>query len=122
IVISGSGRGSATSAVIETINSPLTLAPLTNSTAGFYVFQNNSTVLTSGDRLVVNGAVSGGTTTSTVALTLRGASTNVGNVGNGAISNGGAAGGLQLFKNDGGTWTLGGNNSYTGTTTVTNGN
>ena len=122
IFISGGGRSSATSAILETINSPIVLAPQSSTTAGFYVFQNNSTVLSSGDRLVVNGPISGGTTTSTVALTLLGANTNVGNVVNGAISNGGAAGGLQLFKNNVGTWTLAGNNSYTGTTTVSNGN
>jgi autotransporter-associated beta strand protein len=121
IFVSGGGRSGASTAVIETINAPIVIAPQTSTSAGFYVFQNNSTVLSNGDRLVFNGGVSGGTTTSTVALTLRGANTNVNNAVNGAITNGGAAGGLQLFKNDAGTWTLAGNNSYTGTTTVTNG-
>jgi autotransporter-associated beta strand protein len=122
IFISGGGRSAGTSAILETINSPIILAPQSSTTAGFYAFQNNSTVLASGDRLVFNGPVSGGTTTSTVTLTLLGANTNANNVVNGAISNGGAAGGLQLVKNNVGTWTLAGNNSYTGTTTVSNGN
>jgi fibronectin-binding autotransporter adhesin len=128
IVISGSGRSGAgpSSLITETINSPVVIAPLTSTTAGFYTFQNNSTVNSSGDKLIFNGAISGGSTNAGVTLTLRGASINTGNAVNGNISDGSATGpvgtgGLQLFKSDAGTWTLSGANTYTGPTTIQNG-
>ena len=57
------------------------------------------------------------------SLTLLGSNTNVNNSITGVISDGGAAtfGGLAVFKNGTGTWTLAGNDTYTGLTTVTGG-
>ncbi len=98
--------------------------------------QNNSTNVAGVgglDTLIFNGAISAGTMTSAAStasgnsygssLTLLGSSTNVNNSINGVISDGGAAtfGGLAVFKNGTGTWTLAGNNTYTGLTTITGG-
>jgi autotransporter-associated beta strand protein len=123
IAISGGGRTGATTAITETINSPIILAPqAVGGAGGFYVFQNASGAVSNGDKLIFNGSITPAASTSAATLTLTGANTNVNNAVNGNITDGSATGGLKLFKNGVGTWTLGGNNTYTGTTTVTNGN
>src|SRR6185369_6173303 len=85
--------------------------------AAFYTFQNNSTSVSAGpgDKLVFNGPISGGSSTG-ATLTLRGANTNSTNVINGNITNGTAT--LGITKRDAGVWTLNGNDTYTGITTV----
>ena len=111
LYISGGGRGGAVTAVTQNINAPIVLAPQSTTTAGYHVFQNNSTVLSNGDALIFNGAVSGGITTSTVQLQLVGSSTNNGNAVNGNITAGGAEGGVALFKSGSGNWKVTGNNT-----------
>ena len=100
------------------INSPITLAPGSGSTAGTYTFSNNSSDAT--NTLNFGGPISAGTTTSTETLILSG--TNTGNnTISGAISNGGAAGGLAINKLGAGTWVLSGANTFTGGLTLTGG-
>jgi fibronectin-binding autotransporter adhesin len=111
LFISGFGRNGATTAITQTIDAPIVLAPQSSTTEGFHVFQNNSTVLSSGDRFILNGAISGGTTTSTTVLQLIGGNTNAGNAVNGTISAGGAAGGVALNKGGSGNWLVTGNNT-----------
>jgi fibronectin-binding autotransporter adhesin len=121
IFISGALRANAATAVTATINAPVILAAQSATLPGFGVFQNNSTSLTSGDALVFNGPVSGGATSESVTLTLRGANINTGNAINGVISDGGAAKGVAVIKRDAGVWTLTGANTYTGGTTAAGG-
>src|SRR5206468_4046621 len=70
--------------------------------------------------LVFNGAISGGTTTQGITLSLIGANTNA-NAVNGNITNGGAAGGVGVLKQGAGNWMLSSSNSYSGGTSVTAG-
>ena len=106
----------------ETINAPIELEPGSTSTAGTYTFSNGAANGGTG-KLVIAGDVTGGTTSMGIALTLSGAN-NGGNTVSGAISDGGAAGGLSITKSTaGGVWSLSGstNNTYTGLTSVTAG-
>jgi fibronectin-binding autotransporter adhesin len=106
--------------ITETVNAPLILEAATATTAGSYSFQNSSA--TASNTLVINGAISGGATSSnTTTLTLSGANTGANTV-TGAISNG-AAGAVRLTKESFGTWSLSGGdaNTYTGRTSVTAG-
>ncbi|WP_240772848.1 PEP-CTERM sorting domain-containing protein [Phragmitibacter flavus] len=132
----------------QTIHAPLILEAATTTTAGSYSFTNNannqnSASSATGDaaaaaKMIISGNISGGTTSSTITLTLAG---NVGtrsaganpigftNVVSGEISNGSAAGGLAVTingatpaTNNFNAWTLNNaNSSYTGATTITNG-
>ena len=106
--------------VTETVNAPLILEPPSGTTAIAYSFQNSSA--TASNTLVINGAVSGGSTSSiTSTLTLSGANTGSNTVA-GAISNGGS-GALRVTKSGNGTWSLSGTdaNTYSGRTTVSAG-
>jgi len=94
-----------------TINAPVTLSPASGNTAGAYTFFNNSA--DSSNTLNFGGAISGGTTTGTVTLTLGGANTG-NNTISGLISNGSASGGVFVFKTGEGTWILGADNTFTG--------
>jgi carbon monoxide dehydrogenase subunit G len=69
------------------VNAPLVLAPLNATSAGSYTFANNNTSAT--NTLNFGGAISGGTTTNTVTLTLNGTNTGINTV-TGNISNGSA--------------------------------
>src|SRR5690606_15832234 len=110
----------AVAPITATIAAPVILAPQSPTGAGFHIFQNNSTSLESGDRIVFSGPVSGGETTQAITLSLRGANTNNSTI-SGDISDGAAALGLGVSKIDAGTWTLSGNNTYTGVTSVSSG-
>ena len=110
----------------QTISSALVLEPTSGTGNGAYsIIDNNTTDIMS------IGAISGGTTTGAITLTL-GGTTNTsttgtspaisvfGNTVNGVISNGGAAS-LGLTKIGSGSWILLGANTYTGATTVAGG-
>jgi fibronectin-binding autotransporter adhesin len=101
----------------ETISAPITLEPATATTAGTYTFINNSTTAT--DVLSIGGTIMGGTTSSTVTLTLNGANTGLNTV-SGSISNGSASS-LGVTKTGGGKWILSASNSYSGGTNFTGG-
>lgn len=120
---------------VTTINAPIILEAASGTTAGTYSFTNNAT---SDDadpnqfKLNIAGSISGGITTSTITLNLNGSAGNrssstSANLITGLISDGGAAGGLSIAVsgiNGGqrGAWSLSNdNNSYTGSTSVTNG-
>ena len=109
------GLPNGTTNVIETVNAPLVLEPLTTTTAGTYGFRNSSSSVT--NSLNIGGAISGGTTSAGVTLTLNGTN-NGANTVSGVISDGGAAGGVAVSASGSGTWTLSGANQYTGGTTV----
>ena len=102
----------------DTVNAPLVLLPGSSTTAGTYTFSNNSG--TASHPLIIGGTVTGGTTTQGITLTLTGSNTGANTV-SGAISNGGATNGIALSKIGLGTWVLTGNNTYTGTTSVSAG-
>ena len=102
-----------TGSVTETINAPIVLEPATSSTAGAYTFSNNS----SSDLLNFGGGITGGTTSSSVTLTLSGSNTG-NNTVSGAIGNGAASGGVTVTKSGTGTWVLTGTNAYTAGTAV----
>jgi fibronectin-binding autotransporter adhesin len=105
--------GSATADV----NAPLVLEPASSATPGAYTVNSNTT--SSSHVLLIGGAVSGGTTTAGITLTLTGQSS--GNAVNGNIVNGNASGGLAVSMTGSGSWALAGTNSYTGGTTITAG-
>lgn len=102
----------------ETINAPLVLEPASSTTAGTYSFSNAAT--SQNLILSIGGAISGGTTTQGVTLTLTGSNTGPNTI-SGNISDGTAAAGVSLSKTSTGTWKLTGNNTYTGTTTISGG-
>ncbi len=105
-ILSGlTGTGKAIS-----INAPIVLAPLNATSAGSYTFANNNTSAT--NTLNFGGAISGGTTTNTVTLTLGGTNTGINTV-TGNISNGSATT-FGLVRNTSGTWLLSGNNTFNG--------
>ena len=106
-----------TGSVTETVNAPLVLEPASSTTAGTYTFTNNS----ASDVLNFSGAISGGTTSSTVTLTLNGTDTGADGTISGAISNGGATGHVALTVSGSGTWILSGANAYTGATSINSG-
>lgn len=125
LLLSSGGQISIASGVTvagatETVNAPLVLEPLTGTTAGTYTFSNASALV--GSVLNIAGTVTGGSTTQGIALTLTGANTGANSV-SGAISDGGAIGGLSILKTSSGTWKLSGANSntYSGTTTINGG-
>lgn len=132
----------------QTLNAPIILEAATSTSAGTFSFINNANNQRSATtqisdaaaaaKMIINGHISGGTTTSSITLTLggnvgtRSAGTNPNNYANfinGLISDGGAAGGLALTingqtpaTNTYNAWALtNNNNSYTGATTITNG-
>ncbi len=112
-IVAGATSGSSA----FTINAPLVLAPASPTTAGTYSFTSTfaSTPFT------IAGNVTGGTTTLGITLNLDGTSvTRRGSTVSGSISDGGAAGGLAVttVNNNFSSWSLSGNNSYTGVTTV----
>jgi fibronectin-binding autotransporter adhesin len=88
--------------VTETINAPLTLE-------GNYTFADNSSM--AGDLLVFGGPITSGVA-GLHTLTIAG---NDNTTLGGAI---GGAGTISLVKNDNGTLTLGGNNTFTGSVTI----
>jgi autotransporter-associated beta strand protein len=118
-----------------TIHAPLVLQPASATTAGTYTIANNATPGGSGDlnpyKIFIEGNISGGTTTASITLTLGGSAGNrndntTGNIINGQISNGQAAGGLALTistpNGDFGAWKLTNNtNNFTGNVNVTTG-
>ena len=61
------------------------------------------------------------TTNGSRALTLGGSNTDANTISGAIVDNSGAGAMVSLVKNDGGTWILNGNNTYTGTTTVNGG-
>lgn len=96
----------------ETINAPLTLLSGNSTSAGTHTFTNLN--VTASNIMVLGGAISSGTTTSTETLTLTGVNTG-NNAVNGVISDGLAAGGLSISKTSTGKWILGNSsNSFTG--------
>jgi fibronectin-binding autotransporter adhesin len=101
----------------ETFNVPIVLEPGSATAAGTYSFINNAP---STDLFSFNGAISGGTTSSSVTLTLDGSNTGINTI-SGNITNGGATNGVAIVKSGGGTWVLSGSNGYTGGTTVSQG-
>jgi autotransporter-associated beta strand protein len=87
--------------------------PIDITTGGSYIALQSDSGL-----MRIQGSIAGGpTATSTRMLVLRGAAD--GEI-SGVISNGPVTTALSLCKGDSGTWTLSGNNLYTGSTTVTN--
>lgn len=99
----------ATGAFTDSLNAPLVLAPASTTAAGSYAFKSSHTF----SQLIINGPLSGGTTTASVTLTLTGSDANTGdNTVAGAIANGAASAGLSLIKASGNKWTL----SNTGST------
>ena len=68
--------------------------------------------------LFIGGAISGGTTTQGITLTLSGGGGSQNNEVKGVISNGDAALGLSVSKTGATNWKLSGANTYTGGTTV----
>ncbi len=97
--------GAAGTNLVETFNTPITLG-------GNYSFTNNRADTTSA--LVFNGSIAN---TATSTLTLSGAGTGTGNLISGNISDGGGVESLTVSATAG-KWTLGGANSYSGTTTL----
>lgn len=111
-----------TPSLTETINSPIILAPATATSNGAHTFTNNGSMATT--RLVIGGAVSGGTTTGGITLTLTGpsAQSQGSNEVKGLISDGGAAAGLSIVKTSAGRWILSNdNNSFSGGVSVNSG-
>jgi len=106
-----SGNGNHT----DTISSPIKISGVSAAAAAFTA---NATSATS---LLSIGAVTGSATASnTTTLTLNGTNTGA-NVVSGIIGNGAGGGTLGIAKSDTGSWILSGLNTYTGSTTVTNG-
>lgn len=105
----GSILMNATVAATETINSNVVLG---TATASSYTLTNESLT----NSLVLAGGVLGGTggTPGIESLTVNGAGTTA---LNGVVSNGGASA-VAVTKSGSGTLTLGGTNTYTGTTTI----
>lgn len=108
----------------ELINAPIVMEPPSNVTAGTYTFSNSAGA--NSNVLQFAGAISGGSTSQGITLTLTGANTGAtsstgGNLISGAISNGNAAGGVAVSKTSSGTWILTGNNTYTATTAISGG-
>ena len=106
----------------ETISSNIFLEPASSSTASNYSFGLTSPYAVGAGSLNITGNVSGDTTNTTTSssnLTFNGVNYGLGTI-SGSISNGGAAGGLNLIfsSNNNATWVLSGNNTYTGTTTI----
>ncbi|MES2308456.1 MAG: autotransporter domain-containing protein [Verrucomicrobiota bacterium] len=98
------------SVVTETINAPLVLN-------GATTIQNNSGSGAGANTGILNigGGITGGVAGATT-LTLAGSNTNANTLG-GIIGNGASAA-VSVTKNEAGSWTLGGVNTYTGTTTL----
>lgn len=110
-IVSGIGGANIT----QTINAPMILQGASATTAGSYTFRNDST--TASNTMILNGSITGGTTTGAITLTLRGGNTGTNTV-NGLISRGSAAS-MAVQKSDGSTWILTNRaNSYNGNTTV----
>lgn len=118
-----------------TLNAPMVVHAPSGTAAGQYFFINNSTT---GDadtnpyKMIINGSITGGTTTSTITLNFQSEAGNrssdaSANQVNGLISDGAADGGVIVNfagANGGqrGVWSISNNNnSYTGSTTVSAG-
>lgn len=120
----GSSTTSATLSVIgnNVLQANLTTSKVINlagSTGGATILANQSGT---SPGLILNAdfSATGGTSANAKTLTLGG--TNIAqNTINGIISNNDAGGLVNLTKVDAGTWVLAGSNTYTGTTTITNG-
>ncbi len=89
----------------ETVNAPLVL----EGTSGTYAF--SSSTAAAANVLIIGGGVTGGAAGNTV-LTLTGTNTGA-NAVNGVIGNGSATT-VAVMKTGSGSWTLGGNNTFTG--------
>jgi autotransporter-associated beta strand protein len=120
LVLTNGGTIQMTSAVAnnETINAPISLAPASSITSGSYSFTNNASSSTK--VLTFGGGITGGTTTSSITLTLNGSNTG-NNTISGVIGNGTTAGGVAVTKSGPGTWVLTGTNTFTGTTNISGG-
>jgi T5SS/PEP-CTERM-associated repeat protein/autotransporter-associated beta strand protein len=94
----------------NTWNGPITL----NTDASSYYIESEAGLLTLASQATISP---GSATTGTRTIHLRGAGNGV---ANGVISQGGTAT-YALIKSGSGTWTLGGNNTYTGATTISGG-
>ena len=112
VTLTGSLAGTNTT---EMINAPILLG--SGSTAVTYSFINNNT--TASNILVFGGGISAGTT-GTTTLTLTGVNSGS-NVITGNITNGSASSFGITKTGATGLWILAGNNTYSGTTTVTSG-
>ena len=101
---------------IETLNAPLQI----QGAGGVYTLANSSANGSGAGAgtLNVGGGITGGAAGATV-LTLSGTNTNANTI-SGIIANG-VATSLGLLKNGAGTWALSAANTYTGTTTVSQG-
>ncbi|MGH8048530.1 MAG: beta strand repeat-containing protein, partial [Chthoniobacterales bacterium] len=115
----GSNNISITSAVTtnQRINSNLVIGTGAVATSKF---QNDSS--TAGQNLTIAGDITAGTggAPGVLGITLDGLGVNSNGIITGSISNGGASS-VTITKTNTGTWTLGGSNTYTGTTTVSGG-
>ncbi len=100
----------------QTINAPLVLEPTGPTSTGSYTFANNSSDST--NVLHFGGNISGGSTTSTVTLNLSGSNTGANYIS--GLSDG-SAGSVALAKSGSGTWTVNGNNAFTGGVSVSGG-
>lgn len=116
-----------------TVDAPMVIEPTSGTGAGSYTFENNATSAdndTNPYKMTLNGSISGGATTGTITLNFKGSTGNrsadtSGNVVNGLISNG-QAGSVAVnvtgLSNQRGVWRFNNNNnSYTGTTTLSQG-
>lgn len=96
-----------------------------SSSSGLHLFSldnrvpNGSATESTSNAMVINGNISGGTTTNALELQLQGA-TGDRNAVNGIISDGGAAS-VRVLKGNNGLWELNGANTYTGGTTISGG-
>lgn len=137
------GYAATAAATGNLIDAPLVLEPASTSTAGTYTFNNSALsgadTVAATPKLNIAGNISGGTTSSTITLTLAGTvgtrnaanaagALNAANTISGIISNGGATGGLGITINGTNStaarinaWNLTGLNTYSGPTTITSG-
>ena len=106
--------GSGTNSGAFLVTSSLVL----EGNSGTYSFTAGSTD-TSLSLQFTTGTISGVSTLgNTTVLTLNGTNTSTGNLISDVISNGTGGGALAIVKNDAGTWTLSGANTFTGGTTL----
>lgn len=118
---------SGTAATLSIVGNNVLQANLTTSkvinlagTTGGATILANQTGTSPGLILNADFTATGGTSANAKTLTLGGASIAQNTI-NGVIPNNNAGGLVNLSKVDSGTWVLTGSNTYTGTTTITNG-
>ncbi|TLD72468.1 PEP-CTERM sorting domain-containing protein [Phragmitibacter flavus] len=116
-----------------TINAPLIIEPTSATGNGTYTFTNNSASADADPntyKMILNGGISGGTTTGTITLNFTGSAgnrsnDNSGNLINGLISNGGASSlalNITGLSNQRGVWRITNDaNSFTGNVAINTG-